>query len=583
MTKIEEKYNFLLENVVNLGAPIGEEESLPDGGSKQVYQFGVIYFHPRVGTAFECHGLILEAYISLGEQSSGLGYPITDEIDDPNVAGGRMNVFERGVLTYDPAIGVTPQFDNNDIIVPQVVLKITDTLPLTLDQGMVLDLDQIAAMLGLLPGNPFIEAVRLIFPDLVFRRLYESLTTTEIQDLVAEAQQNDPTYEPPLFNNYLVIDCPPDFDTEVLVDALNSWTGVVDFAYTMPVPSDPVIVGTSNPFFVGQGYLGPATTGIGVQAAWAKGADGSNTRFVDLEQGWFLGHHEDLPSNIPLLGGINSTKSFSHGTAVLGEIVGIDNNLGIVGIAPKALPRVISYFDPAEPFGSKRLRITVASRILATTRSLRFGDVLQLEVQIDGRIDNIRTDVPVETDPGIFEAIRLITRLGIIVVEAAGNGNANLDHFRDVKGRAVLARNNLTEFKDSGAIMVGACTSFVSPSVPHTRGPDSNFGSRVDCCAWGENILTTGNPANSTQRNGYRTDFGGTSGATAIITGICLLVQNLQILLQPRPGQLGTLGPYKMREILRKDQNTTFVSTTDGFVARMPDMLKILANEYVNP
>jgi hypothetical protein len=34
MTKIEEKYNFLLENVVSLGAPIGEEESLLDNKSE---------------------------------------------------------------------------------------------------------------------------------------------------------------------------------------------------------------------------------------------------------------------------------------------------------------------------------------------------------------------------------------------------------------------------------------------------------------------------------------------------------------------------------------------------------------------
>ncbi len=77
MTPIQDKFDFLLQSGLNLGAPVGIEETLPDGGSKQVYQAGAIYFHPRIGTAFECHGLILESYLQLGEQRSALGYPLS--------------------------------------------------------------------------------------------------------------------------------------------------------------------------------------------------------------------------------------------------------------------------------------------------------------------------------------------------------------------------------------------------------------------------------------------------------------------------------------------------------------------------
>ena len=62
MTAIQDKYNSL---PINLGAALSEEESLPDGGTKQHFEFGSIYFHPSVGEAFECHGLILQTYMQL--------------------------------------------------------------------------------------------------------------------------------------------------------------------------------------------------------------------------------------------------------------------------------------------------------------------------------------------------------------------------------------------------------------------------------------------------------------------------------------------------------------------------------------
>lgn len=590
MTDIQDKFNLLLQSgTLNLGQPIRPEEVLTEGGSKQFYEFGAIYFHPRIGTAFELHGLILQKYIEIGEHLSGLGYPLSDESDDPNVLLGRMNQFERGSLNFDPAIGVTAFFDENQPIVPQVVVKIVDAILVGLDRGMTLSLNDLAAAVGLLAGNPLVEAVRIILPDLVFSRLYDDLSSAEILDLVAVAQQNEPDYVPPLFDNYLVVDCPDGFDTETLADAFNQWVGLVELAYSQSFPSDPAVIGTSNPLFSNQGYLGglqispnivDIQQGISVQAAWAKGADGSDTRFVDLEQGWFLGH-EDLPKPIPFLGGINRSSSFPHGCAVLGEIVAIDNNRGIVGIAPNALPRVISYFDPVEPFGSRRSRPKIASRILASAAALRFGDVLLLEVQLDGTIDGVKTLVPAETDPGIFEAIKLLTKVGIIVVEPAANGNANLDHFTNIKGQRVLNISLRVEFKDSGAIMVGACTS----ASPNGKQSVSNFGNRIDCWAWGENIITTGDPNRPRQADAYWNNvpgqfpfFAQTSGAAPIITGMCLLIQNLQILLQPRPGsQSGKLG-RSMREILRNPLNGSAVT---GSTRPMPDMAKIIANQYL--
>ena len=69
--------------MVNLGGTLTEEQDVPNGGAKHDHEFGTLYFHPRMGEAFECHGLILQTYRDMGEQDSALGYPLTDEVDDP--------------------------------------------------------------------------------------------------------------------------------------------------------------------------------------------------------------------------------------------------------------------------------------------------------------------------------------------------------------------------------------------------------------------------------------------------------------------------------------------------------------------
>jgi hypothetical protein len=126
--------------------------------------------------------------------------------------------------------------------------------------------------------------------------------------------------------------------------------------------------------------------------------------------------------------------------------------------------------------------------------------------------------------------------------------------------------------------MVGACTS----AVPHAKVASSNFGSRIDCCAWGENILTTGNRVTPDANDAFWSGpfFDGTSGASPIIAGLCLLIQDLQLLLNPKPGQLGRMGPGTMRFVLANAANGTPVS---GSIGSMPDAAKIIANEYVAP
>jgi hypothetical protein len=75
---------------------------------------------------------------------------------------------------------------------------------------------------------------------------------------------------------------------------------------------------------------------------------------------------------------------------------------------------------------------------------------------------------------------------------------------------------------------------------------DSNFGSRIDCFAWGESVYTTcGNAETSS--------FGGTSAAAAIVAGAVILMQALA------KAKLGTAYETKLEtgQLLRQILTST--------------------------
>jgi subtilisin family serine protease len=368
----------------------------------------------------------------------------------------------------------------------------------------------------------------------------------------------------------LLVDCPIDVDAESLAGALGKWAGVVEFAYAAGAPSDPQVVGKSNPLFAGQHHLNAAPEGIGVQAAWDRGLDGEGVMFVDLEQGWFL-EHEDLPPGIALIDGSNRRESFGHGTAVLSTVIGLDNDRGGVGIAPAANVRITSY-RREEGKSVEMQGFNIAGAITNAVAQMPEGSILLLEVQLRGAVNGTDVVLPAETQPVVFEAIRLATALGIIVIEAAGNDGVILDDFVDRNGRHVLSREAGPEFADSGAIVVAGC----EPETPHRPDTDLNSGSRVDCHAWGSSVLTAGGPFHSEQSNAYFF-FSGTSSSSAIIAGVAILVQQMLTEALGRP-----LKPKQMRRILGDPVNGT--ASTGGAADRigvMPDLAAIIANELI--
>jgi serine protease len=134
------------------------------------------------------------------------------------------------------------------------------------------------------------------------------------------------------------------------------------------------------------------------------------------------------------------------------------------------------------------------------------------------------------------------------VVEAGGNGTNNgsppamdMDAYLNPAGLAILNRDPANpDFRDSGAIIVSAATSL----APHARLAYGPHGRRIDCYAWAQNINTCSSDATGAT-NLYTTSFGGTSGASPIVSGAALVVQGLS------EAALGfRFSPRQMRGIL---------------------------------
>jgi subtilisin family serine protease len=156
--------------------------------------------------------------------------------------------------------------------------------------------------------------------------------------------------------------------------------------------------------------------------------------------------------------------------------------------------------------------------------------------------------------PDVFAAIRAAVERGIVVVEAAGNGDENFD-------LAVFSDTGLQ--KDSGAIVVGAgvpptnhldfdgfggMPGYSSLGVPRSRIFFSNHGKIVNVQGWGWHVTTLayGDAQGGTSENvWYTLRFSGTSSASPIVTGAVACLKGRAKAKNGAP-----LTPKRVRDIL---------------------------------
>ncbi len=323
---------------------------------------------------------------------------------------------------------------------------------------------------------------------------------------------------------YYAIVLPPGRRVAEVADALNG-LAIVELAMPVPLPAPPPVdLAPPTPDLTsGQGYLSSAPVGVGASdVASVPGADGAGITIVDAEFSWTLAHEDlELPPSASI-DGLVGVDPFpddgNHGTAVLGVLGARRNGYGVGGLAPAASHRVAPVF-------TAELGYDVGRAVSIATGVLGPGDVILLEQQIGvcgSLCDNAAATGcgPVEYYLPWYDAIATATALGITVVEAAGNGNVDLD------GPACGGLFD-RQRADSGAIIVGAGSPF-----DRSRLFFSSYGSRVDVQGWGIFVTTTGygglfDPDDVRQR--YTDSFSGTSSASAIVAGVVAAIQGARI------------------------------------------------------
>ena len=304
---------------------------------------------------------------------------------------------------------------------------------------------------------------------------------------------------------------------------------VIELAYPAPMPE--VMAVPSGPqhehsyrtpdFSDQQDYLYSAPVGIEADFAWTiPGGRGEQMKWMDVELGWDY-EHEDLPE--PFF--TNSDYVNDHGTAVVGEVSGLENDYGITGIAP--LSQVGAIAIELEDWPEN-----VGQYFLEAYAELDPGDLFLIELHAPGPGGDY---ICMEYWQSNFDAIQTATTNLVLCVEAAGNGGADFDNpiYDELFDRNV---------RDSGAIIVGAGSPYTLARLDF-----SCFGSRLDCAGWGEQIVTTGygDLYGSNEHENYTANFGGTSGASPMVVGAVLCLQGIV-----RAHGLLPLQPLVMRQLL---------------------------------
>lgn len=208
-----------------------------------------------------------------------------------------------------------------------------------------------------------------------------------------------------------------------------------------------------------------------------NGVDDDNNGYVDDVNGYnFVDNNTDLADH------------HGHGTHIAGAI-GAEggNGVGISGVAPKVSLIIAKYYDPSARKNNN---------LVNTIRAIRYC------VAVGAHIINY-SGGGLEPSDKEREAVMLARDNGILFVAAAGNERSNSD------------------FKKYYPADYGLDNIISVTAVDRERNvlPSSNYGEKsVDIAAPGKNIYST-LPGGS---YGYLT---GTSQATAIVSGVAVLVK----------------------------------------------------------
>jgi hypothetical protein len=486
---------------------------------------------------------------------------------------------------YQPYRNPDPRVEVGAVNVAQIVVKFVEGSGVRLNDGklqVVADPSALETSDRLSRQDISIEQVRddLLEIDTVLMQLGASVVAQNIDEpeldlLRRTAERNSGREMPDPMLFYFV-----DLSKTDIVSARKLLTTLhnlrsVELAYFQPIPYPAADIPPTTTIDVtrSQGYFTRAP--VGIDANFARkfsGGRGDAVRIIDVESAWDDGH-EDLPSVFFRIGvNLPSQDWANHGTAVLGELAAVENGFGANGVAPNAM---IGWSSVTNLLPNRPIYFySVGQALLSAATGLDVGDIALIEQQFvpptqiaivcepgsPGCAPDCHDTlyVAVEEYPYEHAAISWLTSAGIIIVEAAGNG-----------GLEVMPASTA----DSGAIVVGAATPSRRPFCW------SNHGPRVNVSSWGGGIGTLGYGDDASLRaNGgdanqwYTLSFGGTSGASPIVTGAAAIIQSTRAAVG-----LPRLTSIQMRDLLAATGSPQAAGTTPN-VGPQPNLRAAIAS-----
>lgn len=249
---------------------------------------------------------------------------------------------------------------------------------------------------------------------------------------------------------------------------------------------------SDTPDFSGlQGYL-DEPHGMNVRNAWSNGYSGELVAIRHLDFGIYKNHEDFQDGNITVVNSRDETNDCNHGTASTGCIAAGNNGFGVTGIAHSSS---FYFYDT----GDKDKILEQASP----------GDIVSMDIQWESN----GVYIPAIAIKSWWDTIYNLTEKGAIVIVAAGNSGIDLSD-----------TSICPDYGDSGAMLVGACTSSTGRRLSFSNY--GHYSSLVN--SWGEHVTTTGYGSLQDlpgHDRDYTNTYSGTSSATPLCSGALALLQ----------------------------------------------------------
>lgn len=399
-------------------------------------------------------------------------------------------------------------------------------------------------------------------------RLSRLFTRPEAEIEQRTRQLRDAGKAVPDLNLWYRITTPSPAAADALAARLRGLAGVAE-AVVEPAPAP---APASPDFTALQMYRASAPGGIDAFAAAAvPGGAGDAVKITDVEYSWNAAHEDLTGLSGSLIANGTPCDPFAdsnHGTAVLGQLRADPNAFGVSGLVPASRLSTVNAASLNTATGGCEWRLAEAVAIAAAASGP--GDVVLIEQQAVGPNGGARY-VPAEWISPVYDAIATATAAGVIVVEAAGNGNENLD-------APAFGSSFPLGKPDSGAIIVGAAEAPGCGGEPAlSRAGYSTYGTRVSLQGWGECVTTTGYGdlfGLGTPDTAYTSSFNGTSSAAPIVTAA---VAALSSATETRTGV--PMTPSQARQVLVSTGTAQFLGAgvPTGHIGPMPNLAAALS------